>query len=164
MNSLSSFLKQETPTINLDVEIAESHQKISPNPEEGGSSSSVFSDLDIEITESKKVNSFLKQETPTTSNTNDNSIGNDTLDENDISEILSLSLTDHQKLKLLNTDWSPKEDFFFPTDKENRKFQLSWLIKFKWLVYPELKDGAFRLYCILFGNHTSVERTQKLVF
>jgi len=53
---------------------------------------------------------------------------------------------------LQNLIWTPPEDYQFPvSEKKNFKFQRSWLLKYKWLAYSVIMNGAFCKYCVLFS-------------
>jgi len=56
---------------------------------------------------------------------------------------------------LLKDVWKPDVDFKFPKDKHNTTFEYHWFAEFSWLVYSKILDGAFCLFCVLFGSETS---------
>ena len=67
--------------------------------------------------------------------------------------VVDKRLTDVEKLKALNKDWSPSESFKFPLTmfgKQKRSFQISWQSKYPGLVYSEQEDGAYCKFCVLF--------------
>jgi hypothetical protein len=55
-------------------------------------------------------------------------------------------ITPHKRHELLTQNWSPSEDYVFPTWSEGgqkRRFNVKWLKRFPWLVYSPSKEGAF---------------------
>lgn len=73
--------------------------------------------------------------------------------------------SDQQKLELINKVWRPGSDFVFPKTKESgraRRFKLTWLKDFPWLVYSSYLDGAFCLPCALFAKQCSGRNSAKL--
>ena len=78
---------------------------------------------------------------------------------NDIHFCLHTTLTDMQKLSIIEKIWSPGESHVFPASTpRNLRFQNSWLKRFKWLAYSQVEDGAFCKYCVLFGNKSGMGR------
>ncbi|XP_044751693.1 52 kDa repressor of the inhibitor of the protein kinase-like [Coccinella septempunctata] len=77
------------------------------------------------------------------------------------------SLTNDEKVSLLENVWKPQSGYKFPTtsiSNHTRSFQAKWLEEFQWLTYSEEKCGAFCKYCVFFsqsehvgkGNHQSL--------
>ena len=65
------------------------------------------------------------------------------------------NVDDQQKLFLLKTKWDIPSSFVFPlTDIRGtkRRFNRSWLEKYKWLRYSESENGVFCLCCVLFSS------------
>ena len=58
--------------------------------------------------------------------------------------------------------WKPEKYYKFPKDKYNSSFQLVWLTDFPWLVYSDIKKGAFCERCVLFGNQQSDRNGTKM--
>ena len=56
---------------------------------------------------------------------------------------------------MLKNIWIPDQSVNFPitaTNHQNLRFQHHWFIRFKWLAYSYLENGAFYKYCVLFGS------------
>ena len=67
------------------------------------------------------------------------------------------SLTSSQKYNLLTNHRKPHEHHQFPTTYIggcNRSFRHVWLKKHLWMVYSEVLDGVFCIYCVLFSLET----------
>ncbi len=65
------------------------------------------------------------------------------------------SLTDKEKLSILEDSFVPPSSYQFPTRIINgckRHFQSSWLSKYNGLVYSESADGGFCKYCVGFAK------------
>ena len=78
----------------------------------------------------------------------------------------SNSLSDSEKLELLERTWRPEANFSFPTTEQSgkkRKFNIIWLSKHPWLAYSKLLDGAFCKLCVLFGRPGSDKSSDRLV-
>ena len=66
-----------------------------------------------------------------------------------------LGMSNDAKYDLLCNAWKPAQDYIFPTKVEAgrvRRFRYEWLQSFQWLTYSKAADGAFCLYCVLFGH------------
>lgn len=67
------------------------------------------------------------------------------------------SLSDHEKLTVLNNCWEPDSNFKFPISISNkgqvhtRRFFHPWLEKNKWLAYSKTEDAAYCKVCVLFS-------------
>ena len=83
---------------------------------------------------------------------------------NDISHFVCKKLTDDKKMHLLQNVWKPDEGSIFPRNQTNKCFQLHWLNQFSWFVYSNILDGAFCLYCVLFGTQTGGNSNTEEVF
>ena len=69
------------------------------------------------------------------------------------------NIDDQQKLFLLKNKWDIPSSFVFPlTDIRvtKRRFNRSWLEKYKWLRYSESDNGVFCLCCVLFNSSEHV--------
>ena len=80
------------------------------------------------------------------------------VDPMDIGRFVSLAIDDDLKLNLINNDWKAPPTFIFSSSAfgaTSRKFCANWLTRLTWLCYSKLYDGAFCLYCVLFGRETS---------
>jgi hypothetical protein len=69
------------------------------------------------------------------------------------------NVDDQQKLFLLKNKWVIPSSFVFPlTDIRGtkRRFNRSWLEKYKWLRYSESDNGVFCLCCVLFNSSEHV--------
>ena len=65
------------------------------------------------------------------------------------------TLAMQKKLQMLKNIWIPDQSFNFPittTSHRSLRFQYRWLIRFKWLAYSQIENGAFCKYCVLFGS------------
>lgn len=60
------------------------------------------------------------------------------------------TLSNVQLLFLINNVIVPKKKYNFPKSR-GRAFQPAWFNRFPWLCYSQKLDGAFCLYCVLFG-------------
>ena len=76
----------------------------------------------------------------------------------DLAKVVSLknerSLTNEEKMYVLNNSFVPHPGYKFPTCSISgslRHFQPSWLEKYSGLVYSESADGGFCKYCVVFG-------------
>ena len=66
---------------------------------------------------------------------------------------------------MLKNIWIPDQSFNFPitaTNHRNLRLQHRWFIRFKWLAYSYLENGAFCKYCVLFGSKGSGVGNQPL--
>ena len=64
------------------------------------------------------------------------------------------SVFDETMYNLLKRHFKPNKNYPFPvhvTGSKTRKFQVSWMDKYTWLVFSSLKKGFFRKYCALFA-------------
>ena len=64
-------------------------------------------------------------------------------------------LTQQQKYHLLCNVWKPEPEYRFPMNARGRRFQHQWSMKFPWLIYSEILDGAFCINCLLFGGEST---------
>ena len=74
---------------------------------------------------------------------------------NDISLCIGKTYTQAERLRMLKNIWIPDQSFNFPitaTNHRNLRFQHRWFIRFKWLAYSYLENGAFCKYCVLFES------------
>ena len=79
---------------------------------------------------------------------------------NDISLCIGKTYTQAKRLRMLKNIWIPDQSFNFPitaTNHRNLRFQHRWFIRFKWLAYSYLENGAFCKYCVLFGSKAGSE-------
>ncbi|VDI31200.1 Hypothetical predicted protein [Mytilus galloprovincialis] len=63
-------------------------------------------------------------------------------------------LTNEEKFYLIRNHFQPRINYNFPTKKyagKNRLFQLNWLNRYDGLVYSPSQEGAYCIYCALFG-------------
>ena len=79
------------------------------------------------------------------------------IDKNDLSLFFkeAYRFSDTRKYDLLCNIWKPDRFFAFPKNASGRRFQYSWFSSFPWLVYSKFLDGAFCLYCVLFGGEST---------
>ena len=73
----------------------------------------------------------------------------------DIQDIIKniSSLTNSEKLSLLEYAWKPHESFVFPkTGNRNISCQKSWLDSNEWLIYSSQADALYCINCILFPS------------
>ena len=73
----------------------------------------------------------------------------------DIGHDIGVHLDLNKQYLFLKNTWEPSKNYIFPTkteNKHNRKFQIYWLSKYKWLAYSKLRDGGFCKYYVLFGS------------
>ncbi|KAJ8915305.1 hypothetical protein NQ315_014813 [Exocentrus adspersus] len=64
-------------------------------------------------------------------------------------------LNDFDLADVLRNTWKPSSTYTFEAKKfgvKSRKFNLSWLERWKWLAYSDNEKGAFCKYCVLFYN------------
>lgn len=69
------------------------------------------------------------------------------------------SLTNDEKISLLEKVWKPPTGYKFPitySSNHARSFQIKWLEEYKWLAYSEEKSGSFCKYCVLFSHSETV--------
>ena len=62
------------------------------------------------------------------------------------STLETTDLDPNKRYLFLKNTWEPSKNYILPIkteDKLNRKFQIDWLSKYKWLAYSKLKDGGF---------------------
>ena len=71
----------------------------------------------------------------------------------DIGNFAGKKLNDIEKLNVLENVWKPDENFIFKSDRSTkRRFNYAWLLKFQWLAYSKLFNGAFCVNCTLFSS------------
>ena len=76
----------------------------------------------------------------------------------DIGKYLETAINDELKYKILTEHWNPPMGFIFPniaragSQTRYLRFQSTWLVKNKWLVYSRTKQGGFCKYCPLFAT------------
>ncbi|XP_060855729.1 zinc finger MYM-type protein 1-like [Metopolophium dirhodum] len=77
------------------------------------------------------------------------------------------NLTDNEKHLVLTNAWIPPVSYSFPILEPNKerklKFQHHWLTSYSWLLYSEIKSGAFCRFCVVFAKCGGVGN-QKLGF
>lgn len=76
----------------------------------------------------------------------------------------NISMSNDLKYELLKHIWKPDPTNKFPVTVQygkNRSFCYAWLQEFPWLAYSAKEDGAFCLFCVLFGR-TATANDQKL--
>ncbi|XP_060855231.1 zinc finger MYM-type protein 1-like [Metopolophium dirhodum] len=77
------------------------------------------------------------------------------------------NLTDNEKHIVLTNAWIPPVSYSFPILEPNKerklKFQHHWLTSYSWLLYSEIKSGAFCRFCVVFAKCGGVGN-QKLGF
>ena len=64
-------------------------------------------------------------------------------------------LVDHEKHYLLNHHFVPTATYQFPAHtfgKQHRRFQRSWLTRYKGLTYSKSADGGYCKFCVLFAQ------------
>ncbi|CAI6370249.1 unnamed protein product [Macrosiphum euphorbiae] len=75
---------------------------------------------------------------------------------NDIALFINRSLNDEEKLLVLRNVWKPPKMYKYPLLEQNKKrgliFQSKWFDEFSWLVYSEIKKGAFCKFCAIFSK------------
>jgi len=60
--------------------------------------------------------------------------------------------------------FKPKKDYPFPvhvTGSKTRKFQVSWIDKYPWVVFSLVKQGCFRKYCALFACNRAIKGSRQ---
>lgn len=79
----------------------------------------------------------------------------------DISFYINKKLAKNDIINVLNNLWKPDIQFNFPTKtyvygkekkEKNLKFQYSWLMRFSWLAYSAVENGAFCKFCVAFSK------------
>ena len=82
-----------------------------------------------------------------------------TVQSGDLNQVVILkqqrSLTDKEKLSILEDSFVPPSGYQFPTriiSGCKRHFQSGWLTKYNGLVYSESADGGFCKYCVTFAK------------
>lgn len=59
-------------------------------------------------------------------------------------------------LQVLKNVWIPPKMYKYPLLEQNKKrglrFQSKWFDEFSWLVYSEIKKGAFCKFCAIFSK------------
>lgn len=76
----------------------------------------------------------------------------------DIGNFLHGAVAVADKIKIINSLWSPLSSYMFPLldkfkDKKNKlRFQHKWLTEFNWLCYSAKENGAFCKYCVFFAT------------
>ena len=73
-------------------------------------------------------------------------------------------LTQQQKYNLLCNVRKPWPEYKFQVNARGRRFQDQLLMKFPWLIYFQILDGAFCINCLLFGGESThnASKFQKL--
>ncbi|GBM33346.1 hypothetical protein AVEN_101077-1, partial [Araneus ventricosus] len=72
------------------------------------------------------------------------------------------SLTNEEKISLVENVWRPQPVYKFPSSfssfssNHSRSFQMKWLEEFEWLAYSEEKSGSFCKYCVIFSHSKNV--------
>ncbi|XP_065671863.1 52 kDa repressor of the inhibitor of the protein kinase-like [Hydra vulgaris] len=62
------------------------------------------------------------------------------------------TLSNSEVQHLVQSVFVPCKTFTFLKNSNGRSFQLAWIVKFRWLTYSKIFDGAFCLRCVLFGH------------
>jgi len=77
----------------------------------------------------------------------------------DISLFCNKILSQNEIYDTLNTVWTPEINYKFPITSSgknqkvrNLKFQYAWLLRFPWLSYSGIQDGAFCKFCVAFSK------------
>ena len=65
------------------------------------------------------------------------------------------SVSDDDKYNLIVNNTTPSTTDILPARSHNRRFQCSWLIRFKWLRYSKHDNGGYCLPCVLFAKTPS---------
>ncbi|GBM35943.1 hypothetical protein AVEN_31397-1 [Araneus ventricosus] len=72
------------------------------------------------------------------------------------------SLTNEEKISLVENVWKPQPVYKFPStfssssSNHSRSFQMKWLEEFEWLAYSEEKSGSVIKYCVIFSQSKNV--------
>ncbi|XP_050064205.1 zinc finger MYM-type protein 1-like [Aphis gossypii] len=74
-------------------------------------------------------------------------------------------ISDTEKFEFLCNLMRPSPDYKFPANGPRKlKFQNKWFYNWKWLSYSKSLDGAFCVYCVLFGtDEVKYQKLGKLV-
>lgn len=89
----------------------------------------------------------------------------------DISFYKNKKLDQNDILNVLNNLWKPDIQFNFPTKtyicgkekkEKNLKFQYSWLMRFSWLAYSAVENGAYCKFCVAFSKNEGGKNSQLL--
>ena len=83
-------------------------------------------------------------------------------DLNDINNFVCKVLTTEEKIDIIQNVWKPHDSYNFPKNGKGKKFQYKWFVSFAWLAYSANVDGAFCMYCVLFGATTGEHNASKL--
>lgn len=108
----------------------------------------------IKSSESTSVETDSDISLPSTSSSVTDNFTDCLSDATDISLFKNKTLSDHEKLNVLQFTWIPDFNFQFPSKsvgKQNRKFSHYWLNKYKWLAYSKIENSAYCKICILFA-------------
>ena len=73
----------------------------------------------------------------------------------------SSDLAEPQLYFLIKNVYKPRKTFNFP--EAERHFRFVWSQEFPWVCYSRWEDGAYCLYCVLFG-HISTSNSRMLNF
>ncbi|KAL4090441.1 hypothetical protein QTP88_025276 [Uroleucon formosanum] len=113
------------------------------------------------------LDNFMSSTSKKTTNAQSSSIGNNNLEaveNNNINNEQEIS----QKLGITGTSSSntvisliSRINDVEPNKARKLKFQHHWLTTYSWLLYSEIKNGAFCKFCVVFGKCGGVEN-QKL--
>lgn len=115
-----------------------------------GTTGTLLNYLNIKLkiaTNSNPPNPQVSVVSPSTSN-------NENFSSYDISLFVNKKLNDKEKMLVLQNVWIPNNNFNFPNQQignQNRKFNLFWLTKYKWLTYSKIEDSAFCKVSVLFS-------------
>ena len=89
----------------------------------------------------------------------------------DISFYKNKKLDQNDIINVLNNLWKPDVQFNFPSKtyicgkekkEKNLKFQYSWLVRYSWLAYSAVENGAFCKFCVAFSKNEGGTNSQLL--
>ena len=126
------------------------------------SSSTATTTMPNNLISEESVNSSIDIETPsilplgTT-----NSFGGEGEYKYDISYFVQKKLTADEKMEVIKNVWKPWDRYEFPMNNKRNRFQHRWLSIYDWLLYSPSTQGAFCLYCVLFGAETSLHNSRR---
>jgi len=63
-----------------------------------------------------------------------------------------IKVSDSEKFLALNNLWAPIPGYkFLTTGKRHLKFQYTWLLKYNWLCFSQIQNGAYCKVCLFFS-------------